>query len=54
MCSFTFKDDGDTDDGDADDGDDFDDDDVVLFNVGHSVGLFNLENMPFNSSGELH
>lgn len=45
MCSFTFKDDGDT--------DDFDDD-VVLFNVGHSVGLFNLENMPFNSSGELH
>lgn len=50
MCLFTFKDDAV--DNDADDGDDFDDD-VVLFYVGHSIGPFNLENMPFNS-GELH
>lgn len=51
MCLFIFKDDAD--DGDADDSDDFDND-VVLFYVGHSVGLFNLKNTPFSSSGELH
>lgn len=43
MCLFAFKDNAN--DNDADDGDDFDND-VVLFYVGHSIGLFNLEICP--------